>query len=95
MDSFEFNQMLMAIVLIFNIVVLITNDNNNIIITCSNGDTFEMIGCIFNCLYIWMIIVNILYLIYIIYCIIKMVRSCFANCQRQYIEQIDNQPPIV
>ena len=93
MNSFEINQLVITVILMFNITVLIIEDGNqNMILKCSEGDTYEAFVCIFSNMYTWMLIVNVISIIYIIYWIIRWILSCCCNPRERYIPQVDVPP---
>lgn len=93
MDHFEINQLIIAVILMFNIAVLIIEDGNqNKFFKCSEGDTYEAFTCIFSSMYTWMLIINVLFLLYIVYWIIKWILSCCCHPIRRYALQVDAPP---
>lgn len=86
MDNFEFNQLLLATVLLFNIVVLIVESDFNIQMdACTEGNTLEAFICVIRNIYTWMFIVNIVYIIYVTRKIINYI----ILYQRRYMRQSD------
>jgi hypothetical protein len=95
MDIFELNQFMLGLVLLFNLLVLINGQDYSLLINeCSNGDTHEALICVFTNLYIWMLIVNCIYLIYIICIVISAIKRSIRNIR--YRRQIDHDvaPPV-
>lgn len=89
MDTFELNQIMLGIVLLFNLLVLINGQDYSLLIKeCSNGDTYEALRCVFTNLYIWMFTVNSIYLIYIICIVISAIKRSIRNIR--YIRQVDH-----
>lgn len=92
MDNFEFNQLLLAIILLFNIVVLIIESDFKNIVMCTEGNTLEEFICVISNMYVWMFIVNIIYIIFVTCKIINYI----ILYQRRYVRQYDTNdvPPV-
>lgn len=87
MDSYEFNQLLLSLVVAFDILFLIFGHyQKSPFEECFEGS----IECFITNWYTWQFIINISYLLYISYFLVKKIRY------RQYIRQIDHQvaPPV-